>query len=54
MMACPDMDTERQILEALGKVTSFSLNQEQAVALLDEAGTEVLTLTKNTGEPLTK
>lgn len=54
MMACPDMDTEHQILEALGKVTGFSLNQDQAVALLDEAGTEVLTLTKNTGEPLTK
>lgn len=54
MMACPDMDTESRILEALGKVTAFSLNQDQTVALQDEAGTEVLTLTKNTGEPLAK
>lgn len=54
MMACPDMDTERQILDAMDKVTGFSLNQDQTVALLDEDGTEVLTLTKNTGEALAK
>lgn len=52
MMACPDMETERQILEALSKVNSFSSSQDQTLALLDENGTEVLTLTRNTGEKL--
>ena len=42
----------RQILEALSKVNSFSSNQDQTLALLDENGTEVLTLTRNTGEKL--
>ena len=52
MMACPDMETERQILEALSKVNSFSSSQDQTLALLDENGTEILTLTRNTGEKL--
>lgn len=54
MMACPDMETERKILDALGKVTSFSANADETVSLLDESGTEVLTLTRNTGTPLSK
>ena len=46
MKACPDMETERRILQALDKVRSFGLNPEGAVALLDENGVEVLTLAK--------
>lgn len=53
MMACPNMDTERMILEALNKVAGFTLNQDKSsLSLLDETGKEVMTLTKNTGEKL--
>ena len=54
MMACPDMDTERQILNALSKVADFSLNEDQTISLNDSTGTAALTLIKNTGEPFTK
>lgn len=55
MMACPNMDTERLVLEALNKVTSFTLDQDKSkLSLLDENGTEVMSLTKNTGEALSK
>ena len=54
MMACPDMDTERRILDALSKVAGFSLNEDQTVSLADSTGTAALTLVKNTGEPFTK
>ena len=55
MMACPNMDTERLVLEALNKVASFTLDQDKSkLSLLDENGTEVMSLTKNTGETLSK
>ena len=55
MMACPNMDTERLVLEALNKVASFTLDQDKSkLSLLDENGTEVMSLTKNTGEVLSK
>ena len=54
MMACPDMDTERQILNALSKVADFSLNEDQTISLNDSTGTAALTLVKNTGDPFTK
>jgi hypothetical protein len=55
MMACPDMDTERTILEALNKVASFTLNDDKSsLSLLDEGGTEVMKLTKNTGDKLSE
>jgi heat shock protein HslJ len=54
-MACPNMDTERLVLEALNKVASFTLDQDKSkLSLLDENGTEVMSLTKNTGEALSK
>lgn len=46
MMACPDMDTERQVLDALNKVAAFGLKEDGAVALLDAEGEEVLTLVR--------
>ena len=47
MMACPNMDTERLVLEALNKVASFTLDQDKSkLSLLDENGTEVMSLTK--------
>lgn len=52
MMACPDMDTERKILDALNKVSSFALNEDDTVSLLDAEGTPVLTLTRNNGKSL--
>ena len=55
MMACPNMDTERLVLEALNKVASFTLDQDKSkLSLLDENGTEVMSLTKNAGETLSK
>ena len=54
MMACPDMKTERMILDALNKISDFSLNEDQTISLNDSTGTAALTLTKNTGEPFTK
>ena len=54
MMACPDMDTEHRILDALSKVAGFSLNEDQTISLNDSTGTAALTLVKNTGEPFTK
>lgn len=55
MMACPNMDTERLVLEALDKVASFTLDQDKSkLSLLDENGTEVMSLTKNAGETLSK
>lgn len=55
MMACPNMDTERLVLEALNKVASFTLDQDKSkLSLLDENGTEVMSLTKNKGEALSK
>jgi heat shock protein HslJ len=54
MMACPDMKTERMILDALNKISNFSLNEDQTISLNDSTGTVALTLVKYMGEPLTK
>ncbi len=45
MMACPNMETERNILDALDKVRTFDAGEEEGtVVLLDEGGFPVLTL----------
>ena len=54
LMACPDMKTERMILDALNKISNFSLNEDQTISLNDSTGTVALTLVKYMGEPLTK
>ena len=46
MMACPDMDTERQILEALGSVRRFGFDEEGMLVLSDEDGQELVVLDK--------
>lgn len=55
MMAGPGMETEQQVLEALNQVVAFGLNEDKSeLSLQDEAGTVVLTLTKNSGEKLSE
>ena len=55
MMACPDMEAEGKILQALNKVRSFAKGQEDGtLVLMDENGTEVMVLSQNVGDPLTK
>lgn len=54
MMAGPGMDVERKVLKAIDTVRSFTVKEDQSVALLDENGVEVLTLVKNEGEKLSK
>lgn len=49
MMACPDMSTERNILDALNKVRSFEVKEDGTVALQGEDGAELLTLKKMAG-----
>ncbi len=45
MMACPDMETEQDILKALDKVRNFERGEnENTVVLLDRDGVSVLTL----------
>ena len=46
MMAGPGMQVERQVLEALDKVTNFAMKDGQTAVLLDENGEEALTLEK--------
>ena len=46
MMACPDMETERNILDAVNKVRSFEVKENGTVSLLGEDGSELLTLKK--------
>lgn len=46
MMACPDMDTERKVLEALDKVRGFSAGENGGMNLLDEKGEAVIVLSK--------
>lgn len=46
MMACPDMDTERKILDALAKTVSVKECKDGAVALLDGKGNEAVRLEK--------
>lgn len=55
MMACPNMETEGKILQALNKVHSFAKGQaDGTMVLMDENGAEVMMLQQNVGEPLTK
>ena len=55
MMACPDMETEGKILQALNKVRSFAKGQaDGTMVLMDENGAEVMVLLQNVGEPLSK
>lgn len=46
MMACPDGDTERKILDALNKVKKYRINSDGSASLLNGSGKEVLTLAK--------
>ncbi len=46
MMACPDMETERKVLAAMGKVASVKKGADGTVALLDADGKSVATLEK--------
>lgn len=46
MKACPDMEVEGRILEALENVRSFTVNDDTHASLIDENGKEVLTLEK--------
>ena len=45
-MACPDMDTERNILSALGSVKSFAKLKNKNVVLYTAGGVQVMELTK--------
>ena len=51
MMACPDMDTERQVLAALSKVEKARKTDDGSVALLDADGKEVARLERRS-EPM--
>lgn len=46
MMACPNMDLERKILDALNLVKSFDFFVDKSVALYGEDGTQLLILKK--------
>lgn len=46
MMAGPGMTLERQVLDAMNKVTGFIVKNENAAVLIDENGEEALTLTR--------
>lgn len=46
MMACPDGNTERKILDAIGKVSKYQVNKDGTASLLDASGKEVLKLKK--------
>lgn len=46
MMACPDMDTERKVLDALNAVKSFTILKNNEVELFDANGKPVVTLIK--------
>lgn len=48
-MACPDMETENNILSALGNVRTFGKLDNERIALYSNGGTEVLVLQKDTG-----
>lgn len=53
MMACPNMETEQDILKALDKVRGFDRGKdENTVVLLDGEGVSVLTLTRAENEPV--
>ena len=46
MMACPDGNTERKILDAIGKVAKYKVNKDGTASLFDTSGNEVLKLKK--------
>ncbi len=46
MMACPDGDTERKILDAIGNVNKYQVNNDGTASLLNALGKEVLKLKK--------
>ncbi len=46
MMACPDMETERKVLDALGNVRSFGFDEDGMLVLSDENGQELVVLDK--------
>lgn len=55
MMAGPGLETEQKVKDALSRVAKFELNGDRSqLTLLDATGTAVLTLTRNTGAPLSK
>lgn len=46
MMACPDMETERKVLDALTKAKSYRKAGKNKVALCDAAGKQVVLLVR--------
>lgn len=46
MMACPDMETERKVLDALTKAKSYRKAGKNKVALCDAAGNQVVLLVR--------
>ena len=54
MMAGPGMETEGKVLEAMNKVTSFVVNEDGTLSLMDAGNNEVLLLVKNTGKTLSE
>lgn len=46
-MACPDMETENNILSALSSVKTFGKLDGKKIALYTSGGAEVLVLQKN-------
>lgn len=46
MMACPDMETERKVLDALTKANSYRKAGKNKVELCDASGKQVVLLTK--------
>lgn len=45
-MMCPDMQTEQQVLGALGTVKTFSIGKDGTLKFADEGGTTVMELRK--------
>lgn len=54
MMAGPGMETERKVLMAMNKVTSFVMNEDGTLSLVDAENNEVLLLVKNEGKTLSE
>mgnify|MGYP003623863301 FL=1 len=44
MMACPNMDIERKVLDALNAVKSFDTFADKSIGLYGEDGTQLLIL----------
>lgn len=52
MMAGPGMETEGKVLAAIAKVSSFVVNADASISLMDAERNEVVLLVKNNGKPL--